>query len=311
MEGTQLMNWSFGDTLIRTVQKNQKGVGIPDTLSEKEVWFVAKDVATALGYDHTPHMIDMLDKDETAKCPVSTSGGTQEMIVISEAGVYHAAFMSRKENAREFRRWVTGQVLPSIRKTGSYGGALETPGEKARAYILNNLDLFLEQKLLTPKIMELILKGAAQEAARQVQVKLESGADAEVANAAPYYKQEVSNAIAEWGLQRLTRVNDGGYVFLKQCYEDFLDFVKDKGWTVHQTFFTRRLRLAFPEIRIGQKKPEGSKVPLQIIPGWALQGKYYSLEKAAPVEEEEKVEEAKGTEEKKAGFLEFFKGKEG
>ena len=305
-----ITNWSFGDTLIRTVQ-NTKGYGQGVTLLEEKVSFVAKDVATALGYEKTQNMTDILDEDEITKCPVETSGGVQEMIVMSEAGVYHAVFMSRKESAKAFRKWVTGEVLPQIRKTGSYGGALETPGEKARSYILNNLDLFLEQKLLTPKIMELILKGAAQEAARQVQVKLESGADAEVANAAPYYKQEVSNAIAEWGLQRLTRVNDGGYVFLKQCYEDFLDFVKDKGWTVHQTFFTRRLRLAFPEIRIGQKKPEGSKVPLQIIPGWALQGKYYSLEKAAPVEEAEKAEETKETEEKKGGLLEFFKGKEG
>lgn len=50
MDGAALMNWSFGDTLIRTVRKDQKGTLNERTLSEEEVWFVAKDVATALDY---------------------------------------------------------------------------------------------------------------------------------------------------------------------------------------------------------------------------------------------------------------------
>lgn len=149
MEGAQLMNWSFGDTLIRTVQKNQKGCGNIATLSEEDVWFVAKDVATALDYSETKNMISLLDEDETAKCPVSTSGGTQEMIVMSEAGVYHAAFMSRKENAKEFRRWVTGEVLPEIRRTGSYGlPAIQEDGlAKLQRWIVTQIDSRLPKAL--------------------------------------------------------------------------------------------------------------------------------------------------------------------
>lgn len=128
-----LENWSFGDALVRTVRMDEKGIQNVNTLSEENVWFVAKDVASALGYELATNLTRVLDDDETAKCTVATSGGTQEMIVISEAGVYHAAFMSRKENAREFRRWVTGEVLPAIRKTGSFNLSAK-PIERENGY---------------------------------------------------------------------------------------------------------------------------------------------------------------------------------
>lgn len=128
-----LDNWSFGDALVRTVRADEKGSTLSSTLSDKEVYFVAKDIANALGYDSTFGLTKVLDEDETAKCPVATPGGTQEMIVISEAGVYHAAFMSRKENAKEFRRWVTGEVLPQIRRTGSFGLSAK-PVERENGY---------------------------------------------------------------------------------------------------------------------------------------------------------------------------------
>ncbi|MBQ6782259.1 MAG: hypothetical protein IJP62_13700 [Treponema sp.] len=149
MDGAALMNWSFGDTLIRTVRKDQKGTLNERTLSEEEVWFVAKDVATALDYRTADDMTRYLDEDETAKCPVSTSGGVQEMIVMSEAGVYHAAFMSRKENAKEFRRWVTGEVLPQIRRTGSYGlPAIQEDGlAKLQRWIVTQIDSRLPKAL--------------------------------------------------------------------------------------------------------------------------------------------------------------------
>lgn len=100
--------WSFCNTFIRMFRL------------KNETWFVAKDVATALDYPKAWNLTQSLDSDETTSCIVPTSGGNQEMLVISEAGLYHAIFMSRKESAKEFRRWVTNEVLPQIRKTGNY-----------------------------------------------------------------------------------------------------------------------------------------------------------------------------------------------
>ena len=82
--------------------------------------FVGKDVSNALEYRDAGDMVRCLDDDEKAKCVVPTSGGAQEMLVINEPGLYHAIFMSRKESAKGFRKWVTGEVLPALRKNGAY-----------------------------------------------------------------------------------------------------------------------------------------------------------------------------------------------
>jgi hypothetical protein len=85
-----------------------------------EVWFVASDVAKALGYTHAPHMLRVLDEDEKGVQIVDTLGGPQELGIISESGLYHAVLKSRKPEAKPFRKWVTAEVLPAIRKTGQY-----------------------------------------------------------------------------------------------------------------------------------------------------------------------------------------------
>ena len=99
-----------------------------------EPWFVATDLAKALGYSHTPHMRRALQEDEKGvhiMDPLYTgntpAGGNQEMNVISESGMYAAIFKSRKVEAERFRKWVTSEVLPSIRKTGKYELAGYTP----------------------------------------------------------------------------------------------------------------------------------------------------------------------------------------
>lgn len=85
-----------------------------------EPWFVAADVARVLGYDHTPHATRLLDDDEKGVHKVDTLGGTQEMTMVNESGLYHLVLMSKKPEAKKFRKWVTEEVMPSIRKTGSY-----------------------------------------------------------------------------------------------------------------------------------------------------------------------------------------------
>lgn len=85
-----------------------------------EPWFVAKDVAEVLGFDHTPTLTRTLDDEEKGVHTIHTLGGDQKMTVINESGLYSAILKSRKPQAKAFKRWVTNEVLPSIRKHGAY-----------------------------------------------------------------------------------------------------------------------------------------------------------------------------------------------
>lgn len=85
-----------------------------------EPWFVATDVCEVLAYGHTPHAMRMLDDDEKGVHKLDTLGGEQSLSVISESGLYALVLRSRKPEARQFRKWVTAEVLPAIRKTGRY-----------------------------------------------------------------------------------------------------------------------------------------------------------------------------------------------
>lgn len=94
-------------------------------------WFVATDVATVLDYRNAPDMTRSLDADEAATHTVrsrSDNGVEQsrEVTIINESGLYSAILKSRKPEAKAFKRWVTSEVLPSIRKTGSYTPAPTT-----------------------------------------------------------------------------------------------------------------------------------------------------------------------------------------
>lgn len=83
-------------------------------------WFVATDLAAALGYAQSAFMCRMLEEDEKGLHIVQTLGGKQEMNIISESGMYACVLKSRREEAKRFRKWVTAEVLPALRKTGRY-----------------------------------------------------------------------------------------------------------------------------------------------------------------------------------------------
>ena len=101
--------FNYEDTPIRTY-RDESG----------EVWLVAKDVCNVLGIVDSHVAIRELDTDEKGRCNIPTPGGIQPMSIINEPGLYKLAFKSRKPGAKKFTRWVTHEVLPSIRKTGSY-----------------------------------------------------------------------------------------------------------------------------------------------------------------------------------------------
>ena len=89
-------------------------------LREGEPWFVAKDVCEILELEKIDSAIRELDDDEKGTHTMSTLGGNQRMSIVSESGLYALVFKSRKHKAKAFRKWVTSEVLPTIRKTGQY-----------------------------------------------------------------------------------------------------------------------------------------------------------------------------------------------
>jgi len=88
---------------------------------DSEPWFVANDVAAILDLDNPRPSLALLDDDERGVHTVDTLGGPQSLTTISEAGLYSLILRSRKAEAKPFKRWVTHDVIPTIRKTGSYG----------------------------------------------------------------------------------------------------------------------------------------------------------------------------------------------
>lgn len=88
---------------------------------DNDPWFVGNDVSRALGYkDLYSALRHNVDDEDKRLCPVSSTSGTQETMVISESGLYSLIFGSKLEKAKEFKRWVTSEILPSIRKNGGY-----------------------------------------------------------------------------------------------------------------------------------------------------------------------------------------------
>ena len=85
-----------------------------------EPWFVAKDVCDILDLGNSRDAVSSLDADEKDVGIADTPGGKQTMSLVNESGLYSLIFRSRKDEAKKFRRWVTHDVLPSIRKTGGY-----------------------------------------------------------------------------------------------------------------------------------------------------------------------------------------------
>ena len=90
-------------------------------LKDGEPWFVAKDICVALNILwQGSKSLDFLDEDEKGVGFFPTPGGDQEMVIISESGLYTLIVRSNKPEAKAFRKWVTSEVLPAIRKTGQH-----------------------------------------------------------------------------------------------------------------------------------------------------------------------------------------------
>lgn len=95
---------------------------------EGEPWFVAADVCRALGLGNSSMAVSKLDEDEKGISLIDTLGGEQKLGIVNEPGLYALVLSSRKPEAKAFKRWITHEVIPSIRKTGGYIAGQETMG---------------------------------------------------------------------------------------------------------------------------------------------------------------------------------------
>lgn len=104
----ELSIFDYKGKQVRTIQK------------DGETWWVLKDVCGILGISKYRDTASRLDEDERGSVRVDTPGGEQEMTVVNESGLYNVILRSDKPEAKPFRKWVTSEVLPSIRKHGAY-----------------------------------------------------------------------------------------------------------------------------------------------------------------------------------------------
>jgi anti-repressor protein len=112
---TDLTVFSYSDIEIRTVVR------------DGEPWFVAADVCAVLEIRNNRDALAGLDDDEKGVATTDTPGGSQQVAVINEPGLYSLILRSRKPEAKAFKRWITHEVLPAIRKTGRYEVAAAAP----------------------------------------------------------------------------------------------------------------------------------------------------------------------------------------
>jgi anti-repressor protein len=130
---------------------------VRSVMRDGEPWFVGKDACDGVGIAKYRDALVQLDEDERVSMAVDTPGGQQQMVLVSEAGVYALLLISRSPKVKPFRRWLTHEVLPALRKTGSYSIQSAAPVlpqdyEEALVALLGQVR---ETKALTAKVAEL------------------------------------------------------------------------------------------------------------------------------------------------------------
>lgn len=106
-----IQTFDFAETPVRILEQND------------QPWFVVSDVCRVLDIANPRDAVSELDEDEKGVGIADTPGGKQTVNTVSESGLYALIFKSRKENAKAFRKWVTSEVLPAIRRNGHYPAA--------------------------------------------------------------------------------------------------------------------------------------------------------------------------------------------
>ena len=182
MNGLQIFTYNGNE--VRTVQK------------DGEPWWVLKDICEVLGISKYRDTAARLEDDEREPIRVDTLGGAQEMLCVNESGLYNVILRSDKPEAKPFRKWVTSEVLPSIRRHGAYMTpetleaailnpdllirlctALKDEQDKNKALQAANSTLAVDNQIMKPKadyfdeIVDRSLLTNFRETAKQLQIK--------------------------------------------------------------------------------------------------------------------------------------------
>lgn len=146
---------------------NASNQQVRTVMIENEPYFVAKDVCVILGISNHNDAVGRLDDDEKRGSVMPTPSGTQQMVVVNESGLYHLIFQSRKPEAKAFRKWVTAEVLPTLRRTGHYE---VKPKPKTVRYPKRDRSIAVDVLELLWLISESLLQGDQKEIALELGV---------------------------------------------------------------------------------------------------------------------------------------------
>lgn len=161
------------------VFSNEKFGQVRTVMQDGEPWFVAADVCKALEVDRS--QIRRLDDDEKDVCSIHTPGGNQEATVVNEPGLYSLVLGSRKKEAKDFKRWITHEVIPTIRKTGGYV-------HNSEVFIQNYLPFADDTtKQLFRLTLDVVDKQNKQIASQQKEIAEQSSVIEEMTPKATYY----------------------------------------------------------------------------------------------------------------------------
>ena len=159
---------------------------------DSEPWCIAKDVCEILDLEDPSMVVSRLDEDQRGKVNVGTTSGPREMLTVSESVVYSLIFTSRKPEAKRFRKWVTSEVLPEIRKTGGYRRP-ETEFDSLSGEQVEYKHWLLERALLDAKLVALSMQAIGVHYARMATDDPEFGAARTEANLADYDREIRAN----------------------------------------------------------------------------------------------------------------------
>lgn len=193
------------------------GFNLRTILRDGQPWFVAADVCSALGIANPSSSTGLLDEDEKGLHSVDTLGGLQLLGIVSESGLYSLILRSRRPEAKAFKKWVTAEVLPAIRRTGRYEAAPALPATYADA--LRELAATVEQS--TALAQQLAITGPKAQAWEQL---ASADGDYSVADAAKILSRDP--AIKAGAGRLFSILRDLGWIYRQGV---------DQRWRVYQT----------------------------------------------------------------------------
>ena len=232
-------------------------------VKDGEPWFVAADVCRALEIGDTHKAVERLDDDEKGRSLIPTLGGEQELLIVNEPGLYTLVLGSRKPEARAFKRWITHEVIPSIRK---HGGYLTPP---TIAELLENPDMIVE--------LALTLKAEREK-------RLAAESDLRVARPKAAYFDDLVERNTLTGIRETAKelqwrekefihfLLEKGYVYRdqKQRLQPYAEHVADglfelkeckserNGWSGTQLLITPKGRESFRLLRLTERHPSAT-----------------------------------------------------